>query len=500
MSLTLSQLLAAPTVDNVRSMAVQFFQGLGIVVESGLGGGSSPLGTGSLILSGSPIAQYPKVVVNIVGSGELGTATFQYSLDGGITFTGVLTVPASGVYVLALTGATITFTPGPSGAGTSFVVGDGFSFALNTPSLPVTSWPTSGGLRLLMEFQSQALAKISAQVAALAAGGYTPLATGSWCDLIGFGFYGLQRLGTGTLAGITNGVILLTDSAGAGPFVIAANAMGSSSTGGLLYFNTNGGTLPKGGTLQLTVTAQSPGSKYNVANGTIQTISSGILPGVTVNNPDPGTGSWITVQGTDAESDSAYMLRCSQRWSALGTGSPASAYQLWTTLAEAAAGHTTTVSKSLVQADTSVPGQIDIYIAGSSGAVNTQAVTDATAYILQRQALTANVVVQSATNRVITVAGTVNYYLAKTTSVIAQAAVQSALSAYISSLGIGNGLASTSTVYYSEIQAAIGAVLGGAGISIRNVAGLLVNGGTTDITLTLGQVATLTNSLTFVGV
>jgi hypothetical protein len=35
---------------------------------------------------------------------------------------------------------------------------------------------------------------------------------------------------------------------------------------------------------------------------------------------------------------------------------------------------------------------------------------------------------------------------------------------------------------------------------VRNVAGLTTNGGSADIALTLGQVATLTNSLTFTGV
>lgn len=500
MALTLTQLLAAPSVDNLRNMAIQSFQGLGIIVESGLGGGASPLGTGSLTLSGTPIAQFTKIIVNIVGSGELGTASFQYSLDGGVTYSTTFVIPLGGTAFLPAPGVTITFVPGLSGAGTSFVVGDMFTFAVNTPSLQVTSWPASGGLRLLMEFQAQALAKLAGQVAALAAGGYTSLATGAWCDLIGVGFYGLSRLGTGALAGVTTGVVLLVDNAGAGPFTIAANVMGFTSTNGLIYFNSSGGTLPRSGTLQLNVVAQAPGSKYNVANGTILTISSGILPGVTVSNPDPGTGSWITTQGTDAESDSAYMLRCQQRWSALGTGSPASAYQLWTTLAEAATNHPTTVTKSLVQVDSVVPGQIDIYIAGSSGAVNPQAVTDVTNYILPRQALTANVIVQSAANRVITLTGTVNFLLARTTVALAQAAIQTASSAYIAALGIGNGLANTPTVYFSEIQAAIGSVLGGPGVSIRNVAGLNINGATADVALTLGQVATLTNSLTFVGV
>jgi len=262
------------------------------------------------------------------------------------------------------------------------------------------------------------------------------------------------------------------------------------------YSNLTGGTLAQGGALQLTWVAESPGAGYNVANGALVNIVAGTLAGVTVNNPDPGTGSWVISQGADSESSFAYATRCQARWpslSAPGT-SPASVFQLWALAAEAAVGHGTTITRVLAIPDPTVPGQVDVYLAGASGAVGGGAVADANAYIQQRVGLTNTAVVAAAANVAITVAGTVNYYATLTTLSAVQAAVAAALSKYVSTVSIGDGTAGLK-VYWSQVEAAIGGVLG-----VRNVAGMTTNGGTADIALTLGQVATLTNSLTFTSV
>jgi hypothetical protein len=496
MALTLSQLLAAPTVDNWRSYLLAALQGLGIVVEGGTSAGGVASGTGSLSLSGTPAAAYPKVVVKIVTAGELGTGAFQYSLDAGVTFSGTVTIPvAPGAYVLGATGVTITFAAGPVGSGTSFGIGDTFSFALATPSLQVTAWAASGGFRQLVENEAQALASLSAQQAALAAAGLTTNATGSWADLLGVQFYGLTR----SPAAATKGQVTLADPGGAGPFTIVAGQMTFASTSGLYYTNSTGGVLPKNGTLNLQVAALAPGAAYNVGNGTITTIAGGTLPGVTVNNPDPGSGTWITSQGADAETDSAYMLRCQQRWASLGTGSTAAVYDLWARSSEAAVGHATTISKTLVQADAATPGQIDIYLAGASGAVGGGAVTDAQNYINPRVPLTATALIQAASNVVLTLTGTVNYFAAKTTLSAIQAAVAAAIAAYINALGIGSDAGGANVkAFYTELlgEVALAGAVNGVPV-VRNVATFQVNGGTADIGLTTGQVATLTNSLTF---
>ena len=93
-------------------------------------------GTGSLQLGGAPTQAASKVVIDITGSGEPGAATFQYSLNGGGTFSADQTVPASGAFPLDVTGATVTFAPGTSG--TSFVAGDTFSFGVGIAPAPFT--------------------------------------------------------------------------------------------------------------------------------------------------------------------------------------------------------------------------------------------------------------------------------------------------------------------------------------------------------------------------
>jgi hypothetical protein len=493
MSLTLAQLLIPLSVPQCKQMLLSALQGLGVVLESGVGSGNSPLGTGSISLSGTPTVALTNIIIKITTNGELGVAVFQYSLDNGVTFTSGVGVPAApGTYNLSTTGVVVTFVPGPLGAGISFVIGDQFNFATNIPSLPVTAWGSSGGYRQLVEVEAQALAAFAQQQPALAAGGYTPLATGSWCDLIGNGFYQLGR----NLASPTQGLLTLTDTAGAGPFIIAPGTMWFATGGGLLYSNLTGGTLPLGGTLQITIAAEFGGSLYNVGNDTIQTIIAGSLPRVTVDNPDPGSGTWITSQGSDNETDSAYMLRCQQRWPALGTGSTLAVYQLWATSAEAALGHSTTITKVLAIVDSVVPGQVDVFLAGASGASGVGAVADAVAYITPRIPLTATANIVAATNVVMTLAGVVNYRTSLTTLAAVQAAISAALAVYFLNLAIGSDAAgANSKVYYTAVEAIVGNQLG-----VRNLVGFLLNGGTADIGLIIGRVATLTNSLTFTAV
>src|SRR6266849_2707744 len=126
MSLTLSQLTAPLTVDQLRTMLLGSLKGQGIVVQSGTAAGGVAIGTGTIALSGSPTAAYPKIVIKIVTAGELGTAVFQYSLDGGVTFSANQTVPAStGAYLLSTTGADRTRLEGDRDAGRGEEVGAG---------------------------------------------------------------------------------------------------------------------------------------------------------------------------------------------------------------------------------------------------------------------------------------------------------------------------------------------------------------------------------------
>src|SRR5690606_696186 len=94
------------------------------------------------------------------------------------------------------------------------------------------------------------------------------------------------------------------------------------------FTNLTGGTLSLGGTLDLSWEAEEPGDDYNLANGTL-TVMVTPLAGVTVANPDPGTGTWITQTGADEESDPELRERCRNKWSTLGTGSTEDSYEFW---------------------------------------------------------------------------------------------------------------------------------------------------------------------------
>lgn len=84
-------------------------------------------GTGTLTLSSaSPVDNY-SVVVNITGAGNLGVGTFQYSLDGGQSFSGTLLLPSGGYYTIPDAGVLLQF------GGTAFVVGDQYTFSATAP-------------------------------------------------------------------------------------------------------------------------------------------------------------------------------------------------------------------------------------------------------------------------------------------------------------------------------------------------------------------------------
>lgn len=115
--------------------------------------GPANAGTGTLALSGTPSQVYVKIIIDIDGTGEPGTAKFKYSLDGGTTYSPDVTVPANGLYPLDATGVTVDFKAGA--AAPSFAAGDNFTFTL-APVAPfdvlgggsfiaLTQWSDSGG-------------------------------------------------------------------------------------------------------------------------------------------------------------------------------------------------------------------------------------------------------------------------------------------------------------------------------------------------------------------
>lgn len=76
--------------------------------------GSGP----AVTLSGTAKNDYDATVEMVLG-GALGTATFKYTLDGGETWSPVLTTTGGGTYLMPSTGVTLTFAAGTHVAGTT---------------------------------------------------------------------------------------------------------------------------------------------------------------------------------------------------------------------------------------------------------------------------------------------------------------------------------------------------------------------------------------------
>jgi uncharacterized phage protein gp47/JayE len=478
--LTLAQLVSPKTAAQVRAQLLAGLQGLGLVTKVGTG-------TGSLVISGAPVASY-SCQVKISTSGEPGAGQFQYSTDGGLTFSAAATIPSSGTTALGTTGVLFAFAAGPPGAGTSFVLADLFTFTISTPTFPTTAWQPGSVPLTLMDVDAQELADLTSLVASMARGGYVTGspgltgASGSWLDLVGQNLYNLTR----NAAIATVGTVTLTDAASQGPFNISSGQIWVGGTASLAtttplrYLNTTGGTLPKGGTLTITVAAEKPGSAYNLGAAAVTTMLTS-LPGVTVTN----ASNWISsggVSGTDPESDLAYSTRCQGKWPSVGTGATAATYDYWARTASAE------VTRTKVAPDGTTTYQVNIWLAGSAGPVSGGAVTAVQNYIASRLPLGITQNTVNSTGQVITITGTVNilaaYYAA------AQATIAANLQALIQATGIG------AILYLSSVDAAIGKVQG-----VRNVTGLQINGAASDLTLTAAQVATgPTNSLSFTSI
>lgn len=460
---TLDALLKAPTKEQIRDLLLKELQGVGFTRQSGF----SP---GAVTMTGQPNNAY-QVRVEILSSGNLGVATFRWSTDGGATWSTALTVPSAGTFPIPGTALVIVFSEGPSGSGSSFLVGDVFSIDTRVPVLQASAWQTGSVPLSLVENDAAVLEDLYALVRVLGAGGFLETASGPWLDLLASNVYAFTRF-----PGVpTVGVVRLTDSAGGGPFTLLDGQVTVQATSGQRFTSVGAYTVPQAGFVDVTVRAEQPGAAYNVANNTITSLVTAI-PGVLVSNPPLVSGTWVTTQGADEESDELLRLRCRNRWSTLGTGSPASTYDLWAKTADP------TITRTRVQASPTVAGRVEVYLAGASGPAGPLAVSNATTYIQPRVPLTVTALVQAASAVNVPVTATLFVFSGFQTQALIDATA--AVEAYFRSVDIGG------TVYLTAI---IEALMLPAGL--RNVT---VAAPTADVALTATQVAVPTISLSVV--
>lgn len=488
---TFDNLLRARSKEEFFSLALDGLQGRGVVYQTGLG-------TGVLALSGlSTITG--TLLVEVVTTGAVGTATIRVSTDGGANFGTTVTLPSTAT----VGGVTLTFTDGPEG-GDTFIDGDTYTATLAPTSFAVSAWQPGSVPRKLLEADAEANEERDLLDRDIAAGGYLEFAdpglldtqpAGPWLKLLAKSRYNVDAK-PGTQA---RGVVVLTDAIGAGPFTINPGDLWVATAGGKRFTNLTGGTLAKSTnlaspqTLALTFAAEGLGADYNVGNNTI-TLLLTVRPGVTVDNPPVGTtGTWLTVQGTDPETQGSLRARCMARWPSLGAGRPEDAYVYGATTASAA------VSRVRVVTSPTTPGEVDVYIAGPAGPLGPPDVATVQAALDLITPLASVTVVAAASAKVVTLAGTV--YVKAAQLATAQAKAEANLAALFSTLPIG-GDTDSGTPGILDLAAVVASIAPRTadGRSATGVVDVNLTSPSGDVTFSANEVATLTNNLAWVGV
>lgn len=290
-------------------------------------------------------------------------------------------------------------------------------------------WIAGSEQRTLIELYAEGLAELEALRVAITRGGYLELAEGAFLDLLGLNVYDLLR----KEATFERQRFTLSCEAGFGPYNMQANQLWAG-TGNLRFNNQGGGTLNSGGTLSLEFKAEGTGTAYRIAMGTATTLFTP-LPGVTITNDQ------VLEAAINRETDAQFRERCRLRWSELGFGSTAAAYQSWALAADPG------ITKVRVL-DNNPRGQgtVDVVLWGEGG-LGGAAVAAANQIIQQRKPLTSNVQVYAATEVNVPISATIRVrsgYLA-----VAQVEAINRLSALQAALPIA------ATIYRSAIVEAL---------------------------------------------
>jgi hypothetical protein len=233
----------------------------------------------------------------------------------------------------------------------------------------------------------------------------------------------------------------------------------------------NGGAFVNQGTVPVTYDIPATNIRLTFANGAL--VPSFVLASsFTLQAP----GTWILTQGTDEETDEVLADRCRARWPALSDVPNEDVYALW------ARSSTTQITQVLVTPNATIPGRVDIVIAGQAGALPQSVIDIAQAYIDARHAITDFPVVQSAVSLVIVLAGTVTVRSEKTA--IAQQEAQANVATAVAVTGIGGKLRLAELT--EQIMAADGVI---------DLSGLTINGFAANLQLGALQVGSFTQVL-----
>jgi hypothetical protein len=179
---------------------------------------------------------------------------------------------------------------------------------------PVNDWNDGAVPKSQLEVWSLALSRAYKSIAAINNSGFLNLAAPSWIPVLAQNIFGI----TPFPASFTTGLQQFTVNSG-GPYTITGGKFTVATASGLRYFtsNTTPITITSAAPAYIPIIAESPGSAYNVLQGTINKLITS-LPGVTVSNvPKAPATTWITDYGIDAETIKQIIQRCQARFGRL---------------------------------------------------------------------------------------------------------------------------------------------------------------------------------------
>jgi uncharacterized phage protein gp47/JayE len=298
--------------------------------------------------------------------------------------------------------------------------------------LPITAWQPLEPAREIFEIISQVMSMYTEEGFRAASSKLLTYATGQWLTLTTSEDWGTDRIPS-TFA---TGTELLTNTTFVSIPIAAGDLHFLNTTSGKTYTNTSAGTLVGWSgvgdypTLELSITADEPGSGSNAAIGEINSM---IVSNTT------------TFVGNDEESDENLRTRAREGNARLSPNGPRDAYSYFAKSTTRTDGSNVGVTRVKVYQPYSNRGFVSVYLASESGAV-TGANNDFTTDVgLVQKNLLENVVptgfIVSAVSAVplgILIQATV-YLKASSTAQIAQvnAAVLESLADYFSEIPIG---------------------------------------------------------------
>lgn len=229
-----------------------------------------------------------------------------------------------------------------------------------TLSLPVDSWQAGDPTRSLYHIEAETLSTLESIVVQFIGSGFLDYATGIWLKLLAEQVFGVVV----PEASFATTDVLLTNSGGGVYTIEPGDLTFKNSSNGKTYRNTTGGTLPAkvglvDGELTVTVVADEAGSGSSAAATEIDELVTQLL-GVTCSNA-------VAAIGTDEQDESVTRAQCRAKLDALSPNGAAKGYEY--VLRTPSLSGLSYVPRVRTYPDSDV-GEVQIYVAGPSGAIS----------------------------------------------------------------------------------------------------------------------------------